>query len=77
VASLTPERRRELLEAEVDELTEAIKQRGYWVRGSRGQEILNPALAARRAALEAIRKLDASSPAQPEADPLQEYLDRA
>jgi hypothetical protein len=77
MANMSPEQRRKLLEAEVRELNRAIKQRGLWVPGSRGQEILNPALAARRAALEAIRKLDVTSPAAPAKDPLEAYLDSA
>lgn len=50
--------RRKILEDEVRVLSAEIDARGYWVKGSQGQEILNPALAARRACLEALRKLD-------------------
>jgi len=48
---------REMLRAEIRELTKLIETRGYTGSGSRGQTILNPALAARRAAIESLRKL--------------------
>ncbi len=67
------EARREMLIAEITELTAALDARGFWITGSMGQDILNPALAARRAALEALRKLD-NAPAAPADDPLADFM---
>jgi hypothetical protein len=64
-----------MLVAEVEELTGVIEAHGFMITGSAGQPVLNPALAARRAALEAIRRLDASSPPPMDADALDEFLD--
>jgi hypothetical protein len=63
-----------MLEAEVAELSVAIDQVGMMVTGSRGQQVLNPALAARRAALEAIRKLDIADPPNEALDDLTAFL---
>jgi hypothetical protein len=71
---LTKADRREMLEAEVAELTVAIDQVGMMVKGSRGQDVLNPALAARRAALEAIRKLDIADPPSEAEDQLAQFM---
>lgn len=75
--TMSVEERRAMLEAEVAALTAAIDERGYWVEGSQGQDILNPALAARRACLEALRKLDAQASPEPDTTPLDEFLANA
>lgn len=66
--SLNTDERRKMLEDEVRAFTDAIESGGMWIRGSRGQDILNPAYAARRAALEALRKLDLTAPASLESE---------
>lgn len=73
MAPMSAEQRRRLLEKEVRDLTKDIREMGRWVQGSMGQMVLNPALAARRQALEAIRKLEASTPADDGPDPLAEF----
>lgn len=73
---LSPSEQRQMLVEEVQLYTEAIQKMGTWVQGSRNQEILNPALASRRAALEAIRKLDAKAPEEVQND-LEDFLSSA
>ena len=65
--------RRAMLEEEVEALSQCIEERGYWVEGSSGQPVLNPALSARRACLEALRKLDVSK-IEDASDELEEFL---
>lgn len=48
---------RAMLREEIAALTDLIERRGITATGSRGQTVLNPALAARRAAIESLRKL--------------------
>ena len=65
---------RAMLVEEIQQYTKEIKANGTWVKGSRSQLVLNPALSARRAALEALRKLDAQNPAE-EVSALDEFLE--
>ncbi|MEW6473436.1 MAG: hypothetical protein AB1679_14285 [Actinomycetota bacterium] len=74
---MTPEDRRQLLIAEIEDLTAAVEHLGLWVKGSQGQDILNPALAARRAALEALRKLEAGMTLDEGPDALAAFLEGA
>lgn len=71
----TPAARRALLVREVQALTQLIDAHGYMVRGSAGQLVLNPAVAARRAAMESIRKLDLAAPPEPLPDERDDFLD--
>ena len=60
--NLTPKEQRILIIKEIRQLSKEIKGKGYWIKGAKDQEILNPALAARRSCLETLRKLDIGSP---------------
>lgn len=52
---------RALLIEEIEALTETIDNVGFTTTGSMGQMVINPAVAARKAAIEAVRKLDAAT----------------
>lgn len=71
---LSANQQRQMLVEEISLLSAEIKKMGYWVEGSRGQDILNPALGARRSCLESLRKLDATHP-EPESTELDEFLE--
>ena len=71
---LSPLEQRQILVDEINDYTKAIESQGQWVKGSRNNLVLNPALAARRAALDALRKLDAQNPAE-ESSALDEFLE--
>lgn len=64
-----------MLIREVQSLTALIDLHGFMVLGSKGQLVLNPAVAARRAALESIRKLDLAAPPEPLPDERDDFLD--
>jgi hypothetical protein len=70
-------RRREILVAEVEDLSALIEQDGYLSVGSKGQPVAHPAIALRHAALVEIRHLDASAPPAPASDPLDAFLSAA
>lgn len=56
-------------------MTRLIEAHGFMIHGSAGQLVLNPAVAARRAAMESIRKLDLAAPPEPVPDERDDFLD--
>ena len=66
---------RALLIEEIEALTEIIDNVGFQTTGSMGQLVINPAVAARKSAIEAVRKLDAANPLKDEASELDKFLD--
>lgn len=70
--ALSIEGQRAMLAAEVVAMTQILRRDGYEQRGSMGQVRPHWALSQRRAALDALRKLDALAGVESD-DPLEEF----
>lgn len=74
---LTPAEQRAILVEEVHNLNRILEEADWSQKGRVGQPRPHWALTARRATLEAIRKLDKQSPPAEDADELDEFLTAA
>lgn len=71
---MSARQRRALLVAEVRQWTKILAEQGLTTKGSMGQVVAHPGVAARLAAIKALGELDKDNPPATKADELEEFL---